>query len=230
MNKIKELIITIKFKEKITFKNIPESLSYALNFYFSKEQELRDFHKSKSVKLYSYSHIIPKKDTYEKEDIGWFKIRFFDTELFSKFENELYKVENPVFSIIQIKPCGYIQTTEIKTMITDTPAVITKQGLYWTPRENELDFVKDRIIKNTIKKYNAINKTSEDYYDFIEKVELVSKNLKPYSFRYKKGRILANKFIIHIKSDEKSQELAKVIIAAGLLEKNSLSYGFVSLL
>lgn len=227
MNKIKELFLTIKFKEDITFCDLPQSLSYALNMYFLGQKKLMDFHAEKYIKMYSYSHVIPKKNKYSKEDIGTFKIRFFDNEIFADFEKELYIRENPVFSVISITS-KYFTPGDFNIIKTDTPAVITIHKKYWIPNNEELDCIKDRIINNTIKKYNILNKTNEGYYDFIEKIELVTKNFKPYSFTYKKGKILANKFILHIKQDAKSKEIASVMFGAGLLEKNSLSFGFVS--
>ena len=110
----------------------------------------------------------------------------------------------------------------IKKLITLTPVVITKlEGGY--DIENDLEFVKERILSNTQKKYKNIYET-EAKVDFIKNITKTNK--KPIKVPYKNKSVLGNKFEIEIKEDPMSQNLAFLVLAVGCGEKNSnLGFG-----
>lgn len=229
--KLKELEITIRLKKDISFINLPENLSKAMNMYFLANEESKKFHKENRMKLYSYSLLEPivRNGEYKKNETYVFKVRFFENEIFESIQKELLTRPNNVFVVVGINQNIIDMNDEIKFLYTETPAILTKHrgyGGYWIPNEEELDFVKDKIIKNAVKKFNALNNSNLEYHEFIEKIEIKSNNLKAYKFRYKNANLIANKFKVYIKEDLLSQQLGYVLLGAGLLEKNSLSFGF----
>ena len=226
--KIKELELSILLKKDIPLKDLPEKLSQGLNMYFLADEETKTFHEENKLKLYSYSLLSPVSMTkmYYTGEIYSFKLRFFDTKIFGKIKDEFTKRENNIFTIISIFEKDLLFDQELKGIYSLTSAVLIEDRRCWTINPDRMDFLKERIISNTIKKFNIINDSSLVTHDFIEKIEILNKSLVPLCFNYKGGAILGNKFRIIIKDDLLSKQLGYTLLGAGLLEKNSLSFGF----
>ena len=223
-----ELLIGVNLKKNVTLKDMSEEMSKSINILFLTNDRLKELHERNEYKLYTYSGLFPlEKDKLYKKGIEYlFKIRFLRKDMAREFEDLLYDVENPLFKTLRVVSSSRNITGQVEKLYTLTPAVITMDKKNWTKDtdNNDLSLVKERIINNTIHKYNFLNNTSIPVHDFIESIQMT--NRLPMVFNYKTGVILANKFRISIKQDELSQELATVILGAGLLEKNSLSFGF----
>ena len=86
-----------------------------------------------------------------------------------------------------------------------------------------MNLVKDRIIANIQKKYKNIYDTPVDV-DFIKSIKKTNRN--PIKIPYKNINMLGNKFEIEVKEDPMSQNLAYLALSVGILEKNSLGFGF----
>ena len=110
----------------------------------------------------------------------------------------------------------------INKLITLTPAIITTEKGDYDIKE-DIEFVKNRILANTQKKYKKIYDTQIDI-DFIKEIRKTNKT--PVKIPYKNINMLGNKFEIQIKEDPMSQNLAYLNLSVGLLEKNSLGLGF----
>lgn len=221
-----ELLVGLNLKKEITMKDMPKEMSKAINILFLAKDELKEFHKKNHVKLYNYSGLAPVEEdkVYKKGKEYIFKIRFINKQMATYFEDLFYDIENPLFTTLRVElvPKNIVGT--INKLYTLNPAVITVNNKCWIRNDAELDLVKERILRNTNKKYNFLNNTRKPVHDFIEYIKIL--NDITMSYNYKSGFILGNKFRIGIKKDELSQELAKLILGAGLLEKNSLSFGF----
>lgn len=221
-----ELTITINLNIDVVLRELPEKLSKAINFYFLSDEDLKKFHKEKHVKLYSFSSFFPlEKDKKYKKGLQYiFKMRFWEQEIAEKFVDLLYDEKNYLFQTISVSLNQRHSITKINTLRTVTPAVLTIDKKYWKRNDEELEFVKERILKNTNRKYNYINNSTEPVHDFIENITI--DNRVPIAHSYKSGYVIGNKFTLTIKQDELSQKLAEVVFVNGLLEKNSLSFGF----
>ena len=98
---------------------------------------------------------------------------------------------------------------------------------YWIKDEGSLDFVKKRIKDNLEKKYEQFYKEkiiAPD--DFISMITI--QNKKPIVYNYKRITPWTNKFKILFASDDISQKLASLAFGVGILEKNSLGFGFLT--
>lgn len=227
---LKELTVTIQLIKDIKYSELVDRLSYAMNMYFLATPELRAFHKENKVKKYSYSGLYPVSlsKVYLKGEMYSFKIRFIDNKIADEFKNSLINNQNPIFIVLGIDEQIKEKRGLIRGLYTVTPSIITvANNKQWVANEEELEFAKERILKNTIRKFNELTGLTMGVYDFIDKIEI--QNKKPIGFKYKETTLLGNKFKIAIKEDEFSQQLAFLILGTGLLEKNALSFGFCTI-
>ena len=226
---IKELTILVKLKKTIKYQDVPESLANVLNSCFLQSDKYKRIHEEHDFKYYCYSSLYPteKGGVYLANEIYSFKLRTLNFELADMFSNGLINQPNDYFILLNIDTIVKNQLGPIKSLYTVTPAVITQKDKNWICNDNDIEEVKKKIIKNTTRKYNYFMGISIDDYEFIEEVKLLNK--VPVIFNYKGGKILANKFLITLKQDRFSQELSFMLLGTGLLEKNSLSFGFCTI-
>lgn len=231
----KELTITIQLTKTIEYADLVDEMSKAMNIYLLSSQELRSLHKATNTKKYCFSGLYPVKNTkiYLTGEMYSFKMRFMDMNVAEHFKNSITDNSNPLFIVLGIDEQIKEQRGMIRGLYTVTPAIITVSGnKNWVRNDEELEFVKKRILNNTNRKFNELYGTKNEVYDFIESIEI--QNNIPISFNYKvdtnhKTKLLSNKFKITIKEDELSQKLAFLILGSGLLEKNTLSFGFCTI-
>lgn len=202
-----------------TYEKIGNLISYGM----LKDKTLKELHEKNTYKNYVFCNLYPvqKDGVYKENNIYFFDLRGIEFQKMMKFKQVLDNLENEYFKIIQINFQTYEQKN-IKKLITLTPVVITKlEGGY--DIENDLEFVKERILSNTQKKYKNIYET-EAKVDFIKNITKTNK--KPIKVPYKNKSVLGNKFEIEIKEDPMSQNLAFLVLAVGCGEKNSnLGFG-----
>lgn len=222
-----ELNLSLKLKKNISYRELPEEISKGINFYFLSTEELKRIHKKNDFKLYTFGSLIPiERDKMYKKDKSYkLVLRFMDIKLLNDFYKGLAVIENPIFSIIS--RCFNVVTNShepIEYIETLTPAVINYNNRNLDIKNMDLNLVRDRVTSNTNKKYSKLLNLDSTYFDFIEDIEIL--NNKSVVFNYKSGVIIGNKYRIKIKKDKVSQELAFMCLGAGILEKNSLSFGF----
>jgi CRISPR-associated endoribonuclease Cas6 len=91
--------------------------------------------------------------------------------------------------------------------------------------DNGLLVLRDKIFSNACRKAKVIYKDFEEPEDnFIEGI--IQLNKIPISTKYKGATLLGAKVEVTVKGDERSQLLAYTVMGAGMLEKNSIGYGF----
>ena len=208
----------------IKYEGTYERLSNLIAFAMESDDELRKLHEINKYKMYTFCSLYPfqKNGVYDEGAIYQFDIRTIDFEFAIKMKNLLLNKQSTYFKVIMTNLITNEQRP-IRQLISLTPAIITtsKNGY---KIDNDLELVKERLLMGAQKKYKEIFK-EEVSHDFIVSIEKT--NIKPIKLPYKNINFLANKFIINVKEDELSQKLAYIIFSTGILEKNSLGYGFV---
>ena len=206
-------------KNEETYEKISNLISYTM----LKDKNLKEMHEKNTYKNYVFCSLYPvqKDGIYKQNNIYSFDLRGLEFSKIMKLKQVLANVENEYFKIIQINLQNHEQI-EINKLVTLTPAIIT------TPKgdydiKDDMNLVKNRILANIQKKYKNIYNT-EINVDFIK--EIKKTNRQPIKIPYKNVNILGNKFEIEVKEDPMSQNLAYLALTVGILEKNSLGFGF----
>lgn len=217
------LKIAVLLKQNIKNEETYEKISNLISYAMLKDKNLKDIHEKNTFKNYVFCSLYPiqKDGIYKQNNIYLFDLRSLEFEKIIKLKQVMTDLENDHFKIIQIN----LQTHEkikINKLITLTPAIITTtKGDY--DIKNDMDLVQSRILANIQKKYKNIYNTEVDI-NFIKSIKKT--NVKPIKLPYKNINMLGNKFEIEVKEDEISQNLAYLALSIGILEKNSLGYGF----
>ena len=202
-----------------TYQRINDLISYLM----LKDKTLKDLHEKNTYKNYVFCNLYPvqKDGIYKQNNIYFFDLRGIEFDKIMKLKQVMSDSENNYFKIIQINLQTH-QKSDIKKLITLTPAIIT------TPKgdydiKDDLNLVKDRMLANIQKKYKNIYDTPVDV-GFIKSIKKTNRN--PIKIPYKNINMLGNKFEIEVKEDPMSQNLAYLALSVGILEKNSLGFGF----
>lgn len=217
------LKVVVQMKQDLKYENTYEVISNYIANAMLKDEKLKDFHEKNCYKLYTFCSLYPceKEGIYKVNKLYAFDIRYLDVEFGLKLKQLLKVSNNEWFNLISTNiECNKYR--KISKLISLTPAIcITDKGDYKI--EGDLNLIKSRLISGAEKKYYQIfnNKVSCDFIKSIRKT-----NMKPIKLPYKNIYILGNKFEIEIKDDEISQKLAFILLATGILEKNSQGYGF----
>lgn len=200
-----------------------EKLSNLISYAMTKDEDLLELHEQNTQKMYTFCALYPvqKDGIYRNGIIYSFDIRTTDINFALKIKYILDKLQSKFFKVVMTD----INTNEqrkINQLISLTPAVITSTETGYL--NNDLDFIKSRILMGAEKKYFKMfhKKISIDFIESIEKT-----NIKPIKIPYKNINFLGNKYIINVKQDKLSQDLAYIVFATGVCEKNSLGFGFV---
>lgn len=215
-----ELTITTALLKDMHFTITNEKIANIINQSMFLDEELAKKHIEKGFKNYVFSSFYPveKDKEYKSGRIYVFRIRSLEESFISKIRKYLLLVKNEDFKII---------ATEIKThkqrfiteLYTITPALATIDNKHWV-KGDDISLLIDRMQGNLEKKYKEFfGEALCPKQSFIQRLEVV--NQKPFSYKYKNTKLLANKFKIFVNEDEVSQTLAFIALATGLLEKNS---------
>lgn len=210
-------------KEEMNNINTYEYLSKLISSAMLLDEKLKNIHEKNQYKNYVFCNLYPveKDGIYKIGKIYSFDVRFIDFSFGMKFKQCLENVNDSKFKII-VTNLQSSEQRKINKLITLTPAIITTlKGDYLI--EDDLSFVKQRILANTQKKYNQIYNQKIDY-DFINSIRKI--NRTPVKIPYKNINLLGNKFEIEVKDDPISQNFAYLILSIGLLEKNAEGFGF----
>lgn len=224
--KLYELTIAVILKRDIEFKNMNEEISKVINKSFLKDDKLKEFHETNTFKMYSFSGFQPiEMKGYKKGNMYSFKLRSMDRIFAMTMKNFIKATNNDFFDVVTIglESIAYRHINELYTL---TPSIsVIEKNRHWIKDDFDVELIRDRINSNIQRKYKMWFGEELDFnHDLIDTLEL--KNKKAIVLNYKGGKLLTNKFKITIKEDEVSQKLAFMILATGLLEKNSLGLGF----
>lgn len=229
MIKVYEMLVFVKLKKSIHLKNMAVEISSVLNHLFKQDIKLATNHKNGKFNNYCYSLLNPIEKgnpNYEKGSECFFSIRSIDRDFIFRIEDSLYDCENNLFETIRVTT-QRLNLENIKRLYSITPSVSIVDrytGMCALAEEVDNEYIKDRILVNTFKKYKEFINENIEPFDFIESVEFISNN--NYTSNYKGGYIIGFKLRVSLKEDEKSQDFGRIILGCGLLEKNSLSFGY----
>lgn len=226
-----QLTIPVILSKEVTFKDMHKEISDVINKAMLMDESLKNFHELNAFKLYVFSGFYPvNKAGYKKGEMYSFLFRCLDRTFALKMKNLIKVVQNDLFKVVAIEIESKEQSpiSELYT-VTPTIAVFTeenKKPRHWTNSDFDIGKLKDRMNSNAQKKYSLwMDKEIDRQHSFIE--DIVQVNEKVIVLNYKNsGKLLTNKFKIKVKQDKLSQEIAFMILATGLLEKNSLGLGF----
>lgn len=230
-----EIKVTLLLKKDIKFGDIHESLSLNINKSMLDNKELKEQHSLNGFKPYCIGSLYPfdlKTKVYKANQIYMLTIRSIDENFLTKLKIVLKESKVLDFNVLAIE---FLRKDYqfIESAYTLTPCIITitdentKKRKYWTKDDSSLEFVKQRIVSNLEKKYKYFyNKEITVPSDFISMIKI--ENKVPIVYTYKRSRLFTNKFKIHFASDELSQKLAFLAFSIGILEKNSLGFGFLT--
>ncbi len=222
-----ELVVTLQLKEEITNDKMYEFLNTLINNSMLYDEDLSKMHEKNEYKFYTYSSFNPieKDKIYKKDRIYIFNIRSINKLFLSKLKRVLpLAKENSKIISTQIK--SYSQEF-INKLTTLSPVVATlKENKYWK-KEDGLTELTTRMCKNAVRKYNQyFNTQIAEETIFIQSI--AQTNRKAIKIPYKNGNLIGNKFMMEIKSDTLSQDLAFFMKATGALEKNTIGCGYLA--
>ena len=230
-----ELKITLLLKQNIIFKDIHEKLSSNINKAMLENDNLKQRHTLKGFKPYCVGSLYPFDLTtkiYRADQIYLLTIRSIDNDFLNRLKNVLKTSKKLDFKVMAVEFLNR-NYKYIESAYTLTPCIIsitdenTRKLKYWTKYDSSLEFVKERITANLEKKYlQFYNKKLKAPDDFISMIKL--ENDVPIVYNYKNTKLFTNKFKIHFASDDISQKLAFLAFGVGILEKNSLGFGFLT--
>ncbi len=235
MKKYCELKVTLLLKKDIIFKDIHEKLSSNLNRVMLSDNALKQIHTMKCFKPYCIGSLYPfdvVTKVYKVNQVYILTIRSIDEDFLNKLKIVLKNSKVLDFNVLAIEFLNR-NYQYIESAYTLTPCIIsitdenTRKLKYWTKYDSSLEFVKERITANLEKKYlQFYNKKLKAPDDFISMIKL--ENDVPIVYNYKNTKLFTNKFKIHFASDDISQKLAFLAFGVGILEKNSLGFGFLT--
>lgn len=216
-----ELVITIQLKKDITNNQMYRFLNNLINNAMLYDETLREIHKRNEYKFYTYSSLNPieKDKIYKKDRIYIFKVRSINKVFLANLNRVISLTEENV-KIIATQVKSYSQKL-ITKLTTLSPVVATiKENRYWR-KEDGLSEIINRMCKNAVRKYNQyFNTQLPEETIFIQSI--AQTNLKPIKIPYKQGNLIGNKFVMEVKMDKLSQDLAFFMKATGALEKNTI--------
>lgn len=224
-----QLTVLVMLKRDIEVIDVPEQLSKILNYCFTSSDKLKKIHKESNFKFYCISGLYPsiRTENYKANQIYSFQIRTLEPYIADMFSSQLIQSINDLFVVLNVDRINKIYSKTIKSLYTVTPTIVTKGREYKFYTNDDIPEIKGKIIKNTTRKYRQLMGINVDEYDFIEDVTVL--NNAPLRYNYKNAQIVGNKFLIKIKDDRFSQQLAIMLLGAGVLEKNSLGFGFCTI-
>lgn len=220
-----ELRITLNLKKDIHCDYITEKLSILFNKSMVYNEYLKSIHEINMYKLYVFEGLSPfeKDKVYKYGRYYMTRLRCLDKFIAEAFREALKQTKTNEFDILAVD-IDIVTPKFVKTLFNVTPAISIIDNEPWTDKM-DIELIKRNINKNLIKKIKAIKGIDEFLeHDMIKNIKL--KNRMPIGCKYKRIKLLGNKFEIQIKEDPISQLMANVALAVGILEKNSLGYGY----
>lgn len=225
-----QLTVFGTLKKDVDYKNSYEEIGKVINHVMGYDNYLKKLHERKGIKFYVFSSFHPTEidKVYKSGKTYSFQVRSIDGNFIIRLKNCFEIIKNNLLNVnttdLKVKKVYFIDE-----LYTKTPAVaVIDRKRHWTLNDYSLNVLMDRIRKNTVRKYEEwYKKPVKSNFDFIESIRIL--NSSPIVIPYKGGIVLSNKMILKIRKDPLSQKLGGIILATGLLEKNSsLGCGFTT--
>lgn len=220
-----ELKITLNLKKDIHCDDLTQKLSIMFNKCMLYDKYLKSIHETNMYKLYTFEGLSPfeKDKIYKKGRFYMTRFRCIDQFIAEAFRKCLKKTKTNEFDVLAVD-IDIVEPKKINVLFNVTPAICCIENEPWTDKMN-IDVLCKSINDNILKKIKMIQGIDDVLeHNMIKSIKL--KNRIPIGCKYKNITLLGNKFEIEVKEDEASQYMAQVTLATGLLEKNSLGYGY----
>lgn len=220
-----QLKITLKLKTDLYFDEVTEKLSVLFNKSMLYNDYLKSIHEVNTYKLYVFEGLSPfeRDKTYKKGNFYMTRLRCIDEFIAQSFRECLKNTNTNEFEVLSVD-IEKITFRPVKEIYNVTPAIASIDGKTWT-NNMDIEIIKNSINSNALKKIKMINGLEKILeHDMIKAIEV--KNIKPIASKYKGNKFIGNKFNIKINEDDLSQMMAYIAMSTGLLEKNSLGYGY----
>ncbi|WP_027626935.1 hypothetical protein [Clostridium lundense] len=220
-----ELKITLNLKKDLYYDNVTEKLSFMMNKSMLCNEYLKNIHEVNMYKLYVFEGLSPfeKDKVYKCGRYYMTRLRCVDQFMAESFRECLKGTKTNEFDVLAVD-IDIIEAGFIKKLFNVTPAILTVDNGPWI-EGMDIDILKNCINNNLLKKLKLIEGIDEELnHDMIKSIKL--KNRSPIGCKYKGIKLIGNKFDIEVKEDGKSQLMARIALSTGILEKNSLGYGY----
>lgn len=219
---INHFIITVLLKQDVHFRESSYRIGQLISKSLLGNKKLKQKHRINEYKYYVYDNLNPinQSGIYKKNRIYIYNIRTPDSYMSENLDVLFNGLETDFFRVIAVSRKQIQIHKIIKELRTVTPVVMTIKNGYWK-KEHGIHLLKEGINNNILKKYKQYYGEIDDLKteSFFDSINILSR--KPIGIKYKKITFLSHNIKLNIKLDEASQHLAKIAIAAGLLEKNS---------
>lgn len=204
-----------------------EKISEIIDKSLARNERFLEFHNSNKFKNYSFASFFPIENDklYKEGKIYSVKIRTIKKDLVEHFKKNLVNEYTEYIKALTIE-CKIINKRHIERIYSITPVLIKTDKGYWRGNLSLEEFER-RIKENLIKKYNDyFNTKLDEKFEFFHIMKF--ENHKPIACEYKGIHILGDKITLFVAENEKAQELAYLVLGAGILEMNSRGYGFMN--
>lgn len=221
-----EILSTVQFKQDVPANEAQSVLAEIINNSMLFDAELKEFHHRNVFKHYVFCAPYPLEAdrVYRKGRMYCFNLRTLNLKLALRLKQFLPKAQGLV-RVISSELKNYTPK-HITELITLTPIVCTYNNRYWLP-ENGLGLLSERLHVNALKKYRILDASfTEPEEFFFEHIELLNKKPIVTNYKGKSAILLGHKVRLRVKPHPWAQQLAITALAAGLLEKNGLGFGY----
>ena len=202
-------------------------ISNLINLGLGQDENMLNFHNSRRYKNYVHSGFneIEKDKTYKEGRIYSFSIRCLDENLKDFFVKTLRDVNSTTMKGL-VTTVKLIPKMYIEKLYSLNPLILKLSEGYWKENIDFLTFEK-RLVDNAMKKAKVVlGKEFDEDFMLYNRIEFL--NNKPISYKYKDISFLGDKVELYIANNEMAQTVAYILLGTGLLESNSLGFGFVN--
>lgn len=221
-----ELIVTCQVLKTHHHSQDNEIIGNFINYALHKDEELKKFHTERKYKHYVFQSLYPIEEDgfYKKGHIYVFRLRTMHNHLAEKLRDLLKQRNDDLFVLaIELTSLAENHIFELKTI---TPVIVTVDSAPWL-RNDGIFLLQERLHINAVKKYIQLTNEERTFRPFIQRIELL--NDIPVGLEYKNIKLLGHKMRIYVNEDQDSQLLARLVVGAGLGEKNSaLGAGYLT--
>ncbi len=223
-----EILVTLQLHEDIPVVEVQSALSELVNSSMLFNAELKELHHRNEFKQYTFCLPYPLEPDrlYRRGRLYCFHLRTTSLKLALAFRQCLPQAKG-LAKVVSVELKNYEQRL-ISELTTLTPVVCTVDNRCWLP-ENGLPLLAERLQGNALKKCKQLDPVfampeGEDF--FFEHIQM--KNHKPIKINYKRKEttLLGHKLHLSIKPHPWAQQLAFTVLGEGLLEKNTLGFGY----
>lgn len=221
-----EILTTIQFYKDVPAREVLSDLTDLVNESMFYDEQLKDFHHQNAFKYFTFCAPYPLESDriYRKGRLYCFHLRTLDITFALKMKQNLPKGKGIIRVISsELKNYTFKPISELTSL---TPIVATINNRCWMP-EDGIGLLSERLHINAHKKCKGLDAAFPEAEDFFfEHVELLNEKAICMSYKSKNAILLGHKIRLRVKPNPWAQQMAFIVLGAGLGEKNGLGYGY----